>query len=126
MSQATRRRAASEAEPVRVLGRGLRAQRGVHLPLRTIREATGKTQADVTGASQMDQADISRLEGRASFDDCAVSTLKRYVAALGGELELVATFGDKKIILAGVRAGPSDATPATKPAQRTRRAMSRR
>jgi len=125
MSQATKRRPESEAEPVRVLGRGLRVRRGVHLTLRTIREATGKTQVDVTGASQMDQADISRLEGRASFDDCVVSTLQRYVSALGGELELVATFGDKKIILTGVRAGPSGVTPAHKPSQRTRRATSR-
>ena len=126
MSQATKRRPESEAEPVRVLGRGLRAQRGVHLTLRTIREATGKTQVDVTEASQMDQADISRLEGRASFDDCVVSTLQRYVSALGGQLELVATFGDKKIILTGVRAGSSGVTPAHKPSQRTRRATSRR
>ena len=126
MSQATKRRSESEAEPVRVLGRGLRAQRGVHLTLRTIREATGKTQVDVTGASQMDQADISRLEGRTSFDDCIVSTLKRYVSALGGQLELVATFGDKKIILAGVHADPSGATPPDKPPQRTRRPPSRR
>jgi len=126
MSQATKRRSESEAEPVRVLGRGLRAQRGVHLTLRTIREATGKTQVDVTGASQMDQADISRLEGRTSFDDCVVSTLKRYVSALGGQLELVATFGDKKIILAGVHADPSCATPPDKPPQRTRRPPSRR
>jgi len=77
MSQAIKRRPESEAEPVRVLGRGLRARRGVHLTLRTIREATGKTQVDVTEASQMDQADISRLEGRASLDNCVVSTLKR-------------------------------------------------
>jgi hypothetical protein len=126
MSQATKRRSESEVEPVRVLGRGLRAQRGVHLTLRTIREATGKTQVEVTKASQMDQADISRLEGRASFDDCVVSTLKRYVAALGGQLELVATFGDKRIILTGVRAGPSGAMPTPKPPQRTRRATSRR
>jgi hypothetical protein len=126
MSQATKRRAESEAEPVRVLGRGLRAQRGVHLTLRTIREATGKTQVDVTGASQIDQADISRLEGRPSFDDCVVSTLKRYVSALGGQLELVATFGDKRIILTGVHAGPSGAMPTPKPPQRTRRTTSRR
>ena len=126
MNQATKRRSESEAEPVRVLGRGLRAQRGVHLTLRTIREATGKTQVDVTRASQMDQADISRLEGRANFDDCVVSTLKRYVSALGGQLELVATFGDKKIILTGVHTGPSGAMPTTKPPQRTRRATSRR
>lgn len=118
MSPVTKRRPASEAEPVRVLGRGLRAQRGVHLTLRTLREAAGKTQVDVTTASRMDQGDISRLEGRASFDDCAVSTLKRYVAALGGELELVATFGDKRIILAGVRDDPSGPAPTRKPPRR--------
>jgi hypothetical protein len=74
----------------------------------------------------MDQGDISRLEGRASFDDCEFSTLKRYVAALGGQLELVATFGDKKLILVGVHAGSSGTAPATKQSQRTGRAVSRR
>ena len=103
MSQATKRRVESEAEPVRVLGRGLRAQRGVHLTLRTLREAAGKTQVEVAEASQINQADISRLEGRESFEDCQVSTLQRYVAALGGQLELVAAFGNKKIVLAGVQ-----------------------
>jgi transcriptional regulator with XRE-family HTH domain len=103
MSQATKRRVESEAEPVRVLGRGLRAQRGVHLTLRTLREATGKTQADIAAASGIDQADISRLESRESFEDCQVSTLQRYVAALGGNLELVAAFGNKKIVVTGVQ-----------------------
>lgn len=126
MSPTTKRRAVSEAEPVRVLGRGLRAQRGVHLTLRTLREAAGKTQVDMTTASHMDQGDISRLEGRASFDDCVLSTLKRYVAALGGQLDLVATFGDKRIILTGVHDDPSDVTPAGKPRHRTDRAAPRR
>lgn len=103
MSRVAKHRVESETEPVRVLGRGLRAQRGVHLTMRTLREAAGKTQVDVAQASQIDQADISRLESRESFDDCQVSTLQRYVAALGGQLELVAAFGNKKIILTGVR-----------------------
>jgi hypothetical protein len=107
MSQATKRKIEMQEEPVRVLGRGLRAQRGVHLTLRTLREAAGKTQVDVTGVSQMDQADISRLEGRESFDDCQVSTLQRYLSAIGGRLEIVAAFGDKKIVVTGVHAGPS-------------------
>ena len=107
MSHATKRTIEMQEEPVRVLGRGLRAQRGVHLTLRTLREAAGKTQVDVTGLSQMDQADISRLEGRESFDDCQVSTLQRYLSAIGGRLELVAAFGDKRIVVAGVQAGPS-------------------
>ena len=102
MSTAAKRRV--EVEPVRVLGRGLRAQRGVHLTLRTLREAAGKTQMDVTQPSGMDQGDISRLEARSSFGDCQVSTIERYLAAIGGQLELVATFGDKKIIVTGVEA----------------------
>lgn len=124
MSHAAKRKIDSEAEPVRVLGRGLRAQRGVHLTLRTLREAAGKTQIDVTGASQMDQADISRLEGREAFGDCQVSTLQRYISALGGRLELVAAFGDKKIVVAGVQA--SGGTSANKPLQRTGRKSPRR
>ena len=95
MSQATKRRFEREAEPVRVLGRGVRARQGVHLTLRTLREAAGKTQAEVAEAAKMDQADISRLENRESFADCQVSTLQRYVAALGGQFELVAGFGNK-------------------------------
>ena len=107
MRQTTKRRVGSDAEPVRVLGRGLRAQRGVHLTMRTLREAAGKTQVDVAEASQIDQADISRLESRESFEDCQVSTLQRYMAALGGRLELVAAFGNKKIVLTGAQPGPS-------------------
>ena len=118
MSHATKRKIEIQEEPVRVLGRGLRAQRGVHLTLRTLREAAGKTQVDVTGVSQMDQADISRLEGRENFDDCQVSTLQRYLSAIGGRLELVAAFGDKKIVVTGVNSGPSGWSAANKPLKR--------
>jgi Helix-turn-helix domain len=114
MSQATKQRVGRDVEPVRVLGRGLRAQRGVRLTMRTLREGAGKTQTEVAEASMIDQADISRLESRENLADCQVSTLQRYVAALGGQLELVAAFGNKRIILSGVApAGPSgDATRA--------------
>jgi len=110
-------------EPVRVLGRGLRAPRGVHLTIRTLREATGKTQTEVAAASMIDQADISRLESRETFADCQVSTLQRYVAALGGQLELVAAFGNKKIVLSGAsQAGPSGDVPPEKVAPSNREA----
>jgi hypothetical protein len=126
MSHATKRKIEQEEDPVRVLGRGLRAQRGVHLTLRTLREAAGKTQVDVTGLAQMDQADISRLEGRDRFDDCQVSTLQRYLSALGGRLELVAAFGDKRIIVTGVQTSSSGLPAANKPLQRTARKPPRR
>jgi hypothetical protein len=126
MSHATKRTIEMQDEPVRVLGRGLRAQRGVHLTLRTLREAAGKTQVDVTVLSQIDQADISRLESREDFGDCQVSTLQRYLSAIGGQLELVAAFGDKKIVITGVQAGPSGLSAANKPLPRTGRKPPRR
>ena len=107
MSLTTKRRLDSKTEAVRVLGRGLRAQRGVHLSLRGVREATGKTQVEVAATSAIDQADISRLESRMDFNDCQVATLRRYLAALGGELELIAAFGNKKIILTAAKAVPT-------------------
>ena len=103
MSQTARRQTRSDEEPVRVLGRGLRAKRGVHLTLRSVRDAVGKTQVEVARESRIDQADVSRLEGRVDFDDCQVATLRRYVEALGGELELVAKFDDKRISLVGAQ-----------------------
>jgi hypothetical protein len=66
----------------------------------------------------MNQADVSRLESRENFDDCQVSTLQRYVAALGGRLDLVAAFGDKRIVLAGAQAGPSVGSSANKASRR--------
>lgn len=109
MTQSAKKRPQPETEPVRVLGRGLGARRGVQLTLRTLREAAGKTQVDVAEQSKMNQADVSRLENRKNFDDCQMATLKRYMEALGGELELVAKFGDKRITIA---AAQSTGTPA--------------
>ena len=120
MSQAAKRKVdEAEKSPVRVLGRGLGAQRGVRLTLRGIREAAGKTQLEVKDVSKIDQGDISRLETRGDFDDCQVATLQRYVAALGGRLDLVAVFGDKRITLTG--AAKVNEPPANKALQRTKR-----
>ncbi len=126
MKPAPKRSAELDVEPVRVLGRGLRAQRGVHLSLRTLREASGKTQGEVRAASGIDQADISRLESRESFDDCLVSTLQRYLAAIGAEFDLVAVFGDKRITVVGAAATPPRAKPANKALQRAGRSSARR
>lgn len=125
MTQSARRRAEPEVEPVRVLGRGLRAAKGVHLTLRTLRDAVGKTQVDIAKQSQMDQADVSRLESRSDFEDCQVATLRRYVEALGGSLELVAQFGDKRIAISGVQRQEAS-KPPKKASQRTVRKPTRR
>ncbi len=125
MNQSAQRRSQSEVGSVRVLGRGLRAQRGVHLTMRILREAAGKTQVDVAVASQINQADVSRLESREDFDDYQVSTLRRYLEALGGRLEIVGAFGNKKIVISGIRAESSATSPANKALQPTSRTARR-
>jgi len=120
MNISPREQPLSDTEPMRLLGRGLRAQRGVRLTMRALREAAARTQLDVAAASQMDQADVSRLESRKEFEDCQVSTLRRYITALGGTLELVAAFGNKKIALCGVESGVPEVTPDNNRMQRTR------
>ena len=67
------------------------------LDLRALRELTGKTQQELALLADMTQSEISRLERR---NDYLVSTLERVVKALGGELEVVANFGEKRIRLA--------------------------
>lgn len=69
---------------------------GRQLDLRAIRELAGKTQVDVAGATTMSQSEVSKLERRA---DHRLSTLQRYVEALGGKLEVFAVFGDKSVRL---------------------------
>jgi predicted transcriptional regulator len=90
-----------------------------------LRDAAGKTQVDVAKQSQIDQADISRLESRSDFEDCQVATLRRYIEALGGSLELVAQFGDKRIAISGVQVQP-ESKPPNKALQRTVRKPARR
>lgn len=87
---------------MRVLGRGLHAKRGVRVTLRVLRVGGHVTQADLAERSSINQADISRLEAKTNFDDCTVATLRRYIEALGGKLELVATFDKHKFTIVGV------------------------
>ena len=60
--------------------------------LRAVREMAGKTQVELAREAGISQAELSRNE---SAGDHLVSTLRRYVEALGGELEILARFGDK-------------------------------
>jgi hypothetical protein len=90
-----------------------------------LRDAVGKTQVDVAKQSQIDQADVSRLESRSDFEDCQVATLRKYIKALGGSLELVAQFGDKRIAISGLQVQPAS-KPADKALPRTFRKPARR
>jgi DNA-binding XRE family transcriptional regulator len=69
------------------------------IELRELRQEAGKTQAEVAEIAEMTQAELSKFERR---DDHLISTLRRYVTALGGQLEVVAVFDNKRIALKGV------------------------
>jgi hypothetical protein len=59
---------------------------GPRLALQALRKGIGKTPDEVARLAEMDQEELNRLEQR---DDAKLSTIRRYVRALGGELELV-------------------------------------
>src|SRR5207302_1954627 len=71
----------------------------LEMSLREMRELAGKTQIEVAAVIEKTQGELSRLERR---DDYFLSTLRRYIEALGGELEVIARFGDKTVRLRGV------------------------
>ena len=71
----------------------------IALTLRELREEAGLTQVEVSKLADMTQSALSRLERR---EDNPIPALRQYVEALGGELELVAILGRKRIKLVGV------------------------
>ena len=60
--------------------------------LRDLRIAASQTQQDMAQALGVRQDTISRLEQRS---DMLLSTMRRYVEAMGGRLDLVATFPNR-------------------------------
>lgn len=68
----------------------------LEMDLRGLRELLGKTQEELADALERSQSQVSETERR---EDVLLSTLRSYVRALGGELEIIANFGDKRIRL---------------------------
>ncbi|GJD19183.1 putative transcriptional regulator [Rivularia sp. IAM M-261] len=65
-----------------------------------LRLALKLTQEQMAESLQVDQGNISRLEQRT---DLMLSTLRRYVAAMGGELKLVVEFPNRpSVTLVGI------------------------
>ncbi len=54
--------------------------------LRELRQVAGKAQADIANALNIKQPSVSKIEKQA---DMYLSTLRSYVEAIGGELDLV-------------------------------------
>jgi len=77
----------------------VRARVGAGLEERTLkamRQELELTQAEVGLSAEMTQSELSRLESRT---DHLTSTLRRYVEALGGKLEITAVFGERRVRL---------------------------
>jgi len=66
------------------------------LTLKGMRQELELTQNEVSRSADMTQSELSRLEGRT---DHLTSTLRRYVEALGGKLEVTAVFGKRRVKL---------------------------
>lgn len=64
--------------------------------LAELRQLVGMTQDQVGAAMQVSGVEAGRMEKR---PDVQVSTLRRFLAALGGELEVYARFGEKIVPL---------------------------
>jgi predicted transcriptional regulator len=69
------------------------------LTLKELRQGLDVTQAELARVAEMTQSEMSRLEGRA---DHRISTLRRYVEALGGEIEITAVIGNRRVKLTDV------------------------
>jgi predicted transcriptional regulator len=69
------------------------------LTLKELRQDLDVTQAELARVAEMTQSEMSRLEGRA---DHRISTLRRYVEALGGEIEITAVIGNRRVKLTDV------------------------
>jgi len=85
--------------PERVAAARARARKQIEgMPLQHLRNAREMTQERLAEVLEMDQGNISKLEKRT---DMYLSTLRSYVEAMGGELEIRAVFpdGDVKIDL---------------------------
>lgn len=66
--------------------------------LREVREEQGITQVELAERMQVTQPTVSQLEG-GQLERAGLSTIKAYVEALGGTVEVVADFGDRRLVL---------------------------
>ena len=68
----------------------------LQMDLRALREAAGLTQGELAQRVEITQSQLSKMERR---EDHRISTLRRYVEALGGNLEICAVINGKRVKL---------------------------
>ena len=73
-------------------------QRAYHL--REIREEQGITQQQLADRMALTQPTVSALES-GELERSGIATLRAYIEALGGTIEVTARFGDRTLLLSG-------------------------
>ena len=68
-----------------------------HMALRELRRARRTTQTKLAKALKVNQAAVSKLERRT---DMYISTLRSYVEAMGGHLDVIARFDEGSVRIA--------------------------
>jgi ribosome-binding protein aMBF1 (putative translation factor) len=66
--------------------------------LAEVRQQQGVTQTQLAESMHISQAAVSSIE-RGELSRSELSTIRKYVEALGGKLEIVASFGDERLVL---------------------------
>lgn len=82
-----------------------------HLALQEVRKAMAKTQKDVAKTLKISQDGVSRIEKR---NDLYVSTLRNYIEALGGRLNIVAELPGHPAVTISEFSSPRKKTAAVK------------
>jgi len=72
------------------------AEESLAINLQKVRELVGLTQEELAQRLELSQGSLSRAE---RSTDPKLSTLRKYVEALGGEIEVRAVFADKSVKL---------------------------
>jgi DNA-binding XRE family transcriptional regulator len=88
------RRTLSPASEARIKNRV--AREVARLPLNELRKARLMTQASLAAILQVNQGAVSKIEKRS---DMYLSTLRSYVEAMGGSLDIRAVFPEGEVVL---------------------------
>jgi DNA-binding transcriptional regulator YiaG len=67
---------------------------GAEMPLQQLRQARQVSQEQLAALLHVRQANVSKIERR---ENVYVATLRAYVEALGGQLDIIARFPDQEV-----------------------------
>lgn len=66
------------------------------MPLAELRQARQFTQEQLAHSMKIKQASVSKMEGQT---DMYISTLRKYIKAMGGDLEIIAKFPEGSVLI---------------------------